>query len=1081
MPSEKDYKMQKISAEKRNSPFVKKYSTELIKWASYIENSGNDILAISRKGPRLLELLNNDGLLSKSTLDRTFTEYAFPFISNLGKLTIVDDSVLYGTTLNNNITRAATYLNLSKNDVEAVPFKYSIDTPDKVKEVINLEVSNALLPEDSANYIGTLISSFKSLGKPYDIEHPVIYIDGDFSDTELLKVKLETITNLVSENLMVENDNGVFLNSYSILISGDEIQDTKTNPEFAKIRIYLNRDYNRLTIVPISPFVISNDRLNSSLFARSPQQQEIWRLIIGAVQDAEKNAFCSRSLVVIANYLNSFSLFIKYLKDFGRYFDISEMRIDQFDLQLLLGFELSHKVTLMLNSLLALGNTDAVYQNISSYSGDLRDSVLPAEYQSDYASFLAQQSEALKTLNSEAEIINQIFYAQHYKIEITSRQNEKYLDYDRLKFGVTLRYIIKLVKNLLPDYSIKNIHSALDKLIDNGAIVPKYLNLSFNQHEMVWGRVFRIGEGSLSTSQKLLTIIQLFRNLQKQFGTNSVPALALEKYSVIALTNTFGFDELNEESIINLGIKKKFSLYGARSFIVTDADGTGNFALDWAKDYKVLQQIDNDSKYSLNEPAAAQYLQKELGLSNTAKDKLEDIAYFCYQISTQINEDALITLTTLASQKEYWQAISAELNLWLNHPSFNIYNCVNKLQEINNDVKPSRKLLNECNILLENNANYTAQVAKKSSLLKNYKKTIDKIDEVVLGANNISSTRVWRNLKNYLTLKQSEIAKDCFVTEILTVLRVAHELTSLCRTLLNKAGLPIPEKLKLNPRTVTGYLNSILHLLSVENDESSYVICHHFQNNNVQVDLRKIIIDINENTTFSEAFDHLRDFIVRIADLCYDAYLNFGIDPTLNPKLRILNPPVYIVMWDMRKSTSAEDRLEVEKNVIFSINEKIKSILSTSRLEDLAITSDDGNSFLTTNFNDVLAAFEIIIKVGNDSNFKLRVGCDVNYEGELHIYSEKKIIGGRAYEYAARTTSLYKEIKQEPLLWEGDAIVEPDGSYLVLGEFVKRIAKKNGQWQIPSNLICDELPGEYSPRLKKATIIPYSIFQLVER
>jgi hypothetical protein len=143
-------------------------------------------------------------------------------------------------------------------------------------------------------------------------------------------------------------------------------------------------------------------------------------------------------------------------------------------------------------------------------------------------------------------------------------------------------------------------------------------------------------------------------------------------------------------------------------------------------------------------------------------------------------------------------------------------------------------------------------------------------------------------------------------------------------------------------------------------------------------------------------------------------------------------------------------------------------------------SSDDGNCFLTANFNDVISAFTIIYKIANDNNVAFRVGCDVNYEGDLHVYTslKKNLFAGRAFEYAARTTSLYKEVTN-PKVWLGNSFeyTEPSTSYLLVSEFVKRKAQVDNQWNF-SDIKQEEFDGEYLPRVKPGTSIPYKIYQL---
>ena len=557
---------------KKKAYIISKFQSEFENWSYHVNQSIN-LLAISRKGPRLIELLFEEGLINSNILDNVFSEYSLPFIKISNKLTIVDDSVLYGSTINKNIRLAKRILGVVEENINVIPFTYSTNTPEEIKKRINCSVSKALLPENSADYISSLISSFKSLGKPYDIEFPIIYFDGDFSDKELLEIKLNSITKIISNHELIVNINTDYPNSYTILVnSGDGSKDNNP-PEFSKFRIYLNENSTRLAFVPISPYIISREEIVSLEKNIDNDYLAIWESVFNQVnkEDIRKESHI-RSLVIFANYLNSYSLFLNCMNYFEKYFRRDKFYINRFDLQLLLGYELSSSISVQLKKLINKDfcNGVKVFIPTQHFSGNVKSYFLPKESEESYDSFFQSNVDLLKLLGSESEVLNCIFYSQHKKIELFSRESDNYGDGNRLKFGFSLKHIITIIKAIIPNYSIEKIHSSIDKLIDVGAIVPKYLNLSTNVEDSVWSRVFRVGEGPIPTTQKILTCITLFNNLKNCFNSDSIPSVILEKYSVIALTNIFKFDGVEYDKIRKLGIRKKCSLYGARSYIVTE-------------------------------------------------------------------------------------------------------------------------------------------------------------------------------------------------------------------------------------------------------------------------------------------------------------------------------------------------------------------------------------------------------------------------------------------------------------------------------------------------------------------------------
>jgi hypothetical protein len=332
------------SAKKNVSSFLKNYRTEIVEWAHYVNSNSKNILAISRKGPRLIEMLHKAGLITGRVLHNTFSEYALPFLGQTDELSIIDDSVLYGSTLNKMLHLSEQYLNIDEKNVDIVPIKYSVDTPDKVMNKINRSISTPIDTHKTTYYIDSLIASFKSLGKPYDIEHPIVYIQGDFSDIELLKIRLDNINNSISQYPLIVNDNdNSYPPSFTILLNGGE---NSNNNDFSKFRIYPNTELTQLAIVPISPAIISNDNVENLNNIINPVFADIWGKVYETGKTTDKpECLGKHSLAIFANYLNSLGLLLNCMPQFDKYFSLNEMFFDAYDLQILLGTKIASSIT----------------------------------------------------------------------------------------------------------------------------------------------------------------------------------------------------------------------------------------------------------------------------------------------------------------------------------------------------------------------------------------------------------------------------------------------------------------------------------------------------------------------------------------------------------------------------------------------------------------------------------------------------------------------------------------------------------------------------------------------------------------
>jgi hypothetical protein len=102
-------------------------------------------------------------------------------------------------------------------------------------------------------------------------------------------------------------------------------------------------------------------------------------------------------------------------------------------------------------------------------------------------------------------------------------------------------------------------------------------------------------------------------------------------------------------------------------------------------------------------------------------------------------------------------------------------------------------------------------------------------------------------------------------------------------------------------------------------------------------------------------------------------------------------------------------------------------------------------------------------------------GVEVNVQGRLNYYPRSKALGGRAFEHAARICSMFKELETSPGRWHGDDVpIEPEGNYLIIGEFAHRYAEKEGAWNFVGWTIV-EPPGEYEPRVRASLPISVTI------
>ena len=104
-----------------------------------------------------------------------------------------------------------------------------------------------------------------------------------------------------------------------------------------------------------------------------------------------------------------------------------------------------------------------------------------------------------------------IFYAQHKGIEIPSRIDNGEDCYNRLEFGYSFPALLNKAKDIFHDLDYKRFHGAFDYLIDDGCIVPRYMNLTNEFGRSILGEVLSCRGKDLFLSYNRRSICYLKR------------------------------------------------------------------------------------------------------------------------------------------------------------------------------------------------------------------------------------------------------------------------------------------------------------------------------------------------------------------------------------------------------------------------------------------------------------------------------------------------------------------------------------------------------------------------------------------
>ena len=493
-------------------------------------------LAISRKAPRLLDWCQETYSDMKGV--RAISELALPFMNDMVRdkeCVLVDEAIYHGTTFRN-------VLSLSENvfsKVTAMPLVCTIEA--MLSENINSHLKRWHIIDDNdcPFFINSVISKFLTIGKPYDIEYPLFYIDLDekiterqiqdflekLAQTEAIKRGLDKEKECIYYPTKIySREEEQYYTSFTYLSEYLYTQyNERSKPEFSKIRIQYKG--NRLCIVSMSPYVISEEDLTWDNPMLGGDLGRVWNLLYTAAEDWKNSVDdecryqVNKSLVVMTNYLLSFANFL-YLKDsileslpvVGKTFSLKLS-----DLTYLVGPELDSSLKSSLDNLLNVSYPLSYDVQPSPLSSGIVYHEIPSKYRDDYA--LSLSLDNLSTSDfTVSSMMSNMFSAMHWKIEIPSRQERSMDNFKRLHFGESYRSIQERFGiHYTDDVKLrKEIHEALDLRITSGSAVPNYLRQSGIFSDHYWVRMFRSGENEdFYKDQVLRQLVSVFKAFLK--------------------------------------------------------------------------------------------------------------------------------------------------------------------------------------------------------------------------------------------------------------------------------------------------------------------------------------------------------------------------------------------------------------------------------------------------------------------------------------------------------------------------------------------------------------------------------------
>lgn len=612
-------------------------------------------VAISRKAPRLLEwyALQDNQKSEGNDIDIDIvTELALPFFDwNMYKNIIIADEAIYHGTTFERIISLIEEANPYANNIEAMPV---VTTTDALLSDI---IFKALVPgvsiisqSEIPYYIDAVISKFSDLGKPYDIEYPLFYINfkNQITDSQLEAILKKMAQNEAEKYSISEEEIDYYKTvNYNREKNSDAVTFTYITdylfkdsgygiaiPDFSKLRFF--KKGNRLCVASMSPYVIPEHYLcmGSRMFVG--KLRLVWNEIFKAANKYKRhdgsdiyNEHCTKCLVMAANYLLSFDHFMRLRSSLleAMQDDVNEQKfwMSFKDVQLLFGPNLGEHVKEDLEQIVKLEENPSFFN-----LGHDNVSVIPSAYAPNYNYQLAIDNLREGQNKSVSMMLSSMFSAMHWLVEVESRSLRRD-NYRRLNFGESYGSIIdRFQKGSLISYEIikKKVHRGIDERIDRGTIVPSYVRKNRGLYSE-WIRLFRSGENEdIYRDQLFRTLLTIVSKCFAVSNTQFVPKASLEYVlTIVYLLERDSEKSLLDKRVFDMPLSINFNnsskMYEVEAKIDNQNIGIVKFALD-----SDVLKLDNFGNIFISTSSYAQKLNQGCVLDEEMQAKLDKIISF---------------------------------------------------------------------------------------------------------------------------------------------------------------------------------------------------------------------------------------------------------------------------------------------------------------------------------------------------------------------------------------------------------------------------------------------------------------------
>jgi len=1039
------------------------------------DNAPDLIVAISRKGPRLLQLMEEIPEVPSPDLSVCVSEKALPFLppEQIGSLqmTLTDDTIAYGSTF----ARNHQLLTEAGGSVRGEVMAMSANASPGVRSL--LAHDPLILPEARVHQLIDLeIQAFGALAVPYDIDHPIFTIPFRVEAEELAS----QITRQWPEARRPTNPwheaHGVqvlSLPAAELVIGRHSQAGRRMGPQ--KLRLFVDGERQAVRAVGIFALALRERELRDpELFAKAPEElAQAWRSLLGRVESGgwapERGNY---ALANAAHYLAGCEALWLWLGTTELDLDGSLGCLSELDQRLLFGPAGATELHQPLQNLLResrSGRSKSPPQLPPQTESrlDVEDEIaklITTERGRAFAGHIPRYLE-LAAGYDPGDIIHSFFNAQRRTYDEETRKGA--IATERLTAGLLpFPVVVPMIRNFGAEATDADFDHFADLAIDGGSIVPHYTP-ALSAPDL-WVRGVRAGErGSQKLKQwvhRCASEAQRAYELAHQVPEDQrgLPWYVSEKMFAVLVSAL----EPELRSELGARIACGRDQFGARAALTEIP--TEPFLLSWALDLRLLERhrrrpiIRNGKIKARGDVISAAGAFREL-----YPDTQDTVSRSLRQISNSIIDAfividalfegekrnlALLAISSCNTYDAYLRSLSAELQSWLTHGQFNAYRQAIALSELAGRPDDD-ELANQIATEVQRSATPIAQTDVKRRAYESRVAVRDRIDAICRAGRSltVSQATAWEDYIRPL-IDECAVDNDRAAQYLHHASCLAKQAISIVRTMLDK-GAPEPEgeerRFEL-PTEVKRYRDI---LAKGEEGGLNYSAPSIDEEGLLDPDPRRSL------KAAAILMKETHESVEQIWETWRQPPAPDALDPF--PDVRSL------LLWDIIGSS---DNPEAVQEAIHRVNSRVREELEKRGPAPFSPDQDDGNALVLPTAKDAFELFLIVSEMFAVDGISIRAGIETTTDGRsLQLNRNTGQFAGVAYAVAARTMSAFGELsagKADYRGWESEQeMVAPSESHLLVTERTLKQLREREHIADPPGVQTYGVIQDYMPRV----------------